>query len=138
MKMHPTVAGLLVIISIVVLSHASFSIEADKAGLHPKVVKLDSAGKDYLQVLGGPPESVTMKSGLVVLAPNKSVGKHSTKQHEELLVILEGQGEMIFKDGSTLQVKANHALYCPPETEHDVRNTGTHVLRYVYIVADAK
>jgi hypothetical protein len=37
------------------------------------------------------PESVTLKSGLEVLAPNKSVGKHNTGQHEELLVVLEGQ-----------------------------------------------
>jgi mannose-6-phosphate isomerase-like protein (cupin superfamily) len=101
----------------------------------PKVVELDSRGKDYLQVLGGPPESVTMRSGLVVLAPNKSVGKHSTGQYEELLVVLEGQGEMSFKDGSKLPVRANHALYCPPETEHNVTNTGRSVLRYVYIVA---
>jgi mannose-6-phosphate isomerase-like protein (cupin superfamily) len=104
----------------------------------PKVVELDSAGKDYLQVLAGPPESVTMKSGLVVLSPSKSVGKHSTGQHEELLVVLEGHGEMTFKDGSKLDVKANHALYCPPETEHNVTNTGRSVLRYVYVVASTK
>jgi mannose-6-phosphate isomerase-like protein (cupin superfamily) len=104
----------------------------------PKVVELDSRGKDYLQVLAGPPESVTMRSGLEVLAPNKSVGKHSTGQHEELLVVLEGQGEMSFKDGSKLDVKANHALYCPPETEHNVTNTGGSVLRYVYVVASTK
>jgi mannose-6-phosphate isomerase-like protein (cupin superfamily) len=104
----------------------------------PKVVELDSRGRDYLQVLAGPPESVTMKSGLEVLAPGKSVGKHSTGQHEELLVVLEGQGEMSFKDGSKLDVKANHAIYCPPETEHNVTNTGGSVLRYVYVVASAR
>jgi len=103
-----------------------------------KVVELDSRGKSYLQVLAGPPESVTMKSGLEVLAPSQSVGKHSTGQHEELLVVLEGQGEMSFKDGSKLEVKANHAIYCPPETEHNVTNTGRSVLRYVYVVASVK
>jgi mannose-6-phosphate isomerase-like protein (cupin superfamily) len=103
-----------------------------------KVVELDSGGKDHLQLLAGPPESVTMKSGLVVLAPNKSVGKHATGQHEELLVVLEGQGEMSFKDGSKLDVKANHILYCPPETEHNVTNTGRTVLRYVYVVTSTK
>lgn len=123
----------------VFLSCSIFLISAkSEERLRPKVVELDSGGKDYLQVLGGPPESVTMKSGLVVLAPNKSVGKHSTGQHEELLVVLEGQGEMSFKDGSRLDVKANHALYCPPETEHNVTNTGRNVLRYVYIVASTK
>ncbi len=79
-----------------------------------------------------------MRSGLVVLQSNQSVGKHSTGEHEELLVILEGKGEMIFKDGSTLPVEAQHALYCPPETEHNVRNTGAGILRYVYIVASTK
>ena len=103
-----------------------------------KVVELDTHGKDYLQVLAGPPESVTMKSGLEVLAPNQSVGKHSTGQHEELLVVLEGRGVMTFDDGSKLDVKANHALYCPPETEHNVTNTGSNVLRYVYVVASTK
>jgi quercetin dioxygenase-like cupin family protein len=105
---------------------------------HPKVVKLDSGGKDYLQVLGGPPESVTMKSGLVVLTPGKSVGKHTTGPNEELLVILEGKGEMTIGDGPKLPADAGHALYCPPETEHNVTNTGTSVLRYVYVVASTK
>jgi mannose-6-phosphate isomerase-like protein (cupin superfamily) len=107
-------------------------------GPRPKVINLDSGGKDYLQVLAGPPESVKMKSGLVVLPPNKSVGEHSTEQYEELLVVLEGQGEMRFKDGSKLDVRANHALYCPPETEHNVTNTGTTVLQYIYVVASTK
>ncbi|HYB59868.1 MAG TPA: cupin domain-containing protein [Methylomirabilota bacterium] len=107
-------------------------------GPRPKVIELDSGGKDYLQVLAGPPESVKMKSGLVMLPPNKSVGEHTTGQYEELLVVLEGQGEMSFKDGSKLDVRANHALYCPPETEHNVTNTGTTVLRYIYVVASTK
>jgi mannose-6-phosphate isomerase-like protein (cupin superfamily) len=79
-----------------------------------------------------------MKSGLVVLPPGKSVGKHSTEDNEELLIVFQGQGEMTFKDGSKLPVKANSALYCPPRTEHNVTNTGTGMLRYVYVVANAK
>ncbi|MFY9910457.1 MAG: hypothetical protein WCF22_14935 [Candidatus Sulfotelmatobacter sp.] len=71
----------------------------------PKVIPLTSSGKDITPVLTGPPETVTMKSGFVVLPPGKSVGKHSTEQNEELLVVFEGQGEMIFKDGSKLAVK---------------------------------
>jgi len=51
---------------------------------------------------------------------------------------LEGQGEMVFHDGSRLELKARTALYCPPETEHDVKNTGTSTLRYVYVVANAQ
>ncbi|HEY5177334.1 MAG TPA: cupin domain-containing protein [Terriglobales bacterium] len=112
--------------------------QSEQARPHPKVIKLDSLGKDYLSVLGGPPESVSMKSGLVVLAPKKSVGKHSTGQHEELVIILEGRGEMTFADGLRLAAEANRAIYCPPETEHNVTNTGKTVLRYVYVVATVK
>jgi quercetin dioxygenase-like cupin family protein len=104
----------------------------------PKVIPLGSSGKDVTPVLSGPPESVKMKSGLVVLAPGKSVGTHSTEQNEELLVVFEGQGVMTFKDGSKLQVKANSAVYCPPQTEHNVTNTGTDNLRYLYVVSNAR
>ncbi len=104
----------------------------------PKVIPLESSGRDITPVLTGPPESVKMKSGLVVLAPGKSVGKHSTERNEELLIVFEGQGEMTFKDGSSLPVKANTAVYCSPETEHNVTNTGAGVLRYVYVVSNAR
>ncbi len=105
---------------------------------HARVVKLASTGKHDTLLLGGPPESVTMKSGLVILQPGQKVGKHSTGSHEEMLVILEGTGAMMFQDGTRLEVDPEHILYCPPQTEHDVTNTGSGVLRYVYIVASAK
>lgn len=105
---------------------------------HAKVVKLESAGKHDTLLLSGPPETVTMRSGLVILEPGQTVGKHSTGTHEEILVILEGKGSMTFKDGAKLEVEAKEILYCPPDTEHDMMNTGTGVLRYVYIVANAK
>jgi mannose-6-phosphate isomerase-like protein (cupin superfamily) len=102
-----------------------------------KVVVLTRRSSGVSPLLSGPPETVTMKSGYVVLEPGRSVGRHSTEHHEEMLVVLEGQGEMIFQDGSKLQIRGGTALYCPPETEHDVVNTGTENLRYVFIVADA-
>lgn len=105
---------------------------------HAKVIPLQTNSNGIQQLLNGPPETVTMKSGFVTLEPGKSVGRHSTAQHEEMLVILAGHGEMVFGDGSKLAVAANQALYCPPETEHDVKNTGSDPLRYVYIVANAK
>ena len=141
MKVHASVAGLVIFGAIAffcVGSIPSFSAEPASGKPSAKVIELDTHGKDYLQLLGGPPESVTMQSGLVVLAPQHSVGKHSTHQREELLVVLEGKGEMIFKDKSFLPVEANHAVYCPPHTEHDVKNTCTSVLRYVYVVTDAR
>jgi len=105
---------------------------------HTKIVVLEDHKNGILPILTGPPETVTMKSGYVVLDPGKSVGQHSTEGHEEILIVLEGQGEMLFHDGSKLEVKANTALYCPPRTEHDVKNTGKGSLRYVYVVANAE
>jgi quercetin dioxygenase-like cupin family protein len=103
-----------------------------------KVVALDKSDSGVIPILTGPPETVTMKSGYVVLEPGQSVGKHSTEHHEEILIVLEGQGEMRFQDGSKLELKARTALYCPPETEHDVKSTGAAPLRYVYVVASAQ
>ena len=110
---------------------------ADTAASNSKLINLDGGGKDYVPVLAGPPESHGMQSGLVVLAPGRSVGEHTTGQHEELLIVLQGQGEMKFADGSKLKFRANQALYCPPATKHNVTNTGDSALRYVYVVAKA-
>lgn len=104
----------------------------------PKLIKLDPKGQDYLRVLAGPPETSTMRSGLVTLAPMKSVGKHSTEEFEELVIILDGQAEMKITGGGTLRLAKGFAAYCPPRTEHDVLNVGTDTLRYIYVVAEAK
>jgi len=108
--------------------------------LQPKAkkVELDISGTEYVRILGGPPESVTMRSGYVVLLPSQSVGKHSTDAFEEMVVVLEGEGEMLFGDGSVLRLKPHVVIYCPPDTEHDVRNTGERPLRYIYMVARAR
>lgn len=126
------------LVCLLLFSTLSYTAEQKAGAPKPKVIELASSGKDVTPVLAGPPESVKMRSGLVILAPGKSVGRHSTEQNEELLVVFEGQGEMSFKDGSKLPVKANTAVYCPPQTEHNVTNTGSENLRYVYIVSSAR
>jgi mannose-6-phosphate isomerase-like protein (cupin superfamily) len=126
------VAGFVVIVALC----SSVLLSQEKP--HAKVVKLEGAGKHDTVLLGGPPETVTIRSGLVILQPGQTVGKHSTDTREEMLVVLEGKGAMMFNGGSRLEVDPDHILYCPPQTEHDVTNTGSGVLRYVYIVASAK
>lgn len=107
------------------------------AGPAAKVVKLDAQGKGHLALLGGPPETATMRSGLVVLEPGKAVGKHSTGANEELLVVLEGTGEFRL-EAETLPLAGGTALYCPAGRSHDVVNTGNALLRYVYITASTR
>jgi quercetin dioxygenase-like cupin family protein len=103
----------------------------------PKMIQLDPKGQDYLRILAGPPETFTLRSGLVVLAPQKSVGKHNTGNYEELVIILDGQAEMQIIGGESMRLTKGFAAYCPPHTEHDVLNIGQDTLRYIYIVAEA-
>jgi quercetin dioxygenase-like cupin family protein len=100
-------------------------------------VVLDPEASEYVRVLGGPPTTVTMRSGYVVLAPGKSMDKHSTEGYEEAVVVLEGKGVMVATQGDSLSLVKWSVAYCPPQTEHSVTNTGTEPLRYVYVVASA-
>ena len=105
--------------------------------LVPLVININNSGPGYTRILGGPPKSVTMRSGKVELFPGEAVGEHSTKSNEELIIILEGQGNFVLNDGRLLEFKSGQVLYCPPETTHDVLNTGSTPLRYIYVVAKA-
>jgi mannose-6-phosphate isomerase-like protein (cupin superfamily) len=127
------------VLAFVLGSIVSVANAADPAAVPAvKSMRLDAGGKDYVPLLQGPPETVTMHSGLVVLAPGKSVGRHSTKGNEEIVVVLEGRGEMRFFTGrAAVPLEGGMAAYCPPQTEHDVFNAGDRTLRYVYVVADA-
>jgi quercetin dioxygenase-like cupin family protein len=123
---------------ILCLSSVSAGQQSAKKAPEPKLIVLDPNAKDYMRVLGGPPETITMHSGLVVLEPEKSVGTHNTKNYEEVLVVLEGAGKMVITGGPTLQLRAGTVAYCPPRTEHNVICEGPGRLRYVYIVANAE
>ncbi len=103
-----------------------------------KVVKADMQSQGYLRLLGGPPETVTLRSGAVTLEPGKTIGKHSTETYEEVVVVLEGEGALLLNEDKELPLQVGMIAYCPPNTEHDVKNTGSTMLRYIYVVAKAK
>ena len=104
----------------------------------PKVIQLSPLATEGVPVLSGPPETVTMRSGSIVLHGGKNVGRHSTGGNEEVLFVFSGSGEMRLSDGTILQLKPYLIAYCPPDTDHDVFNTGSEPLRYVYLVARAR
>ena len=101
----------------------------------PRVINVDQGEKAYCRILCGPPESVTMRSGKVVLQPGESVGKHSTKDFEEFIIILEGKGLFLLNEVRQLAFNADSVLYCPPNTQHNIKNTGSTPLCYIYVVA---
>jgi quercetin dioxygenase-like cupin family protein len=131
--MRPALLALSLLITL------SGALSAQDAGSSPvpRVVQLDAASREYTRVLGGPPETVTMRSGQVVLAPGAAVGEHSTEGYEEVVIVLAGSGEVRVAGGATLALAPGSVAYCPPQTTHDVVNNGTVPLRYLYVVARA-
>ena len=103
-------------------------------GLKPILVTL--AGKERFQrLLAGTPATAGMKSGCVSLQPGESVGEHKTESKEEAIIILEGTAAIYCEGAIVFTGKANDLVYMPPETNHDIQNTGQAVLKYVYVVA---
>jgi len=88
-------------------------------------------------LLTGSPQTAGMRSGFVRLKPGTSVGWHSTDTNEEQLVILRGRGEAQIAGKPARAFTAPAAVYIPPATRHNVLNTGTELLEYVYVVVPA-
>ena len=82
-------------------------------------------------------DAVGMRSGLVVLQPGEDCGWHSTENYEEMIICLAGAGEVATETGPRRPLAAWQYAYNPPCSRHDVFNTGTEVMRYVYVVAPA-
>lgn len=98
----------------------------------PKVIAHD------LRILRGPPDSITMRSGVVTIKPGQSVGLHTTASNEELIVVLQGAGTATIAGRDPFNFDTKSAVYIPPQTEHDIKNTGSTILKYIYVVAKAE
>jgi quercetin dioxygenase-like cupin family protein len=88
-------------------------------------------------LLKGAPQTSGMRGGSVKLKPGESVGWHSTGQNEEALVILKGKGSATIEGQPDVRLEEKMLAYIPPGTRHNVTNTGTDILEYVWIVAPA-
>jgi mannose-6-phosphate isomerase-like protein (cupin superfamily) len=102
----------------------------------PFVVDLNNKF-EFQRLLPGEPQTCGMKSGRVYLAPGESCGRHSTNDREELLVFLAGSGKAIIEGSEAFNVGVGKVAYIPPHTFHDIKNTSTEPLIYVYCVAPA-
>jgi quercetin dioxygenase-like cupin family protein len=91
-----------------------------------------------VSLLSGPPETLFLKSGYVKLSPGESIGLHSTNGGEEVILPVSGEGEVRYPGKDPLRVSPGSMIYNPPETVHDVINTGAGVLEYIYIVAKSQ
>ena len=130
--------GFVKLAGLIPLCCAAVAVQKSAAQPQAKVIKVDMQGNDYVRLLGGPPETCSMRSGAVALQPAQTIGKHSTQTNEEVIVVLEGEGALLLNDDRELPLEVGTVAYCPPDTQHDVKNTGATVLRYIYVVARAQ
>lgn len=73
-----------------------------------------------------------LKVGQVHLEPGEECGAHDTGEHEEIIIVLKGEGEFV-ADGS-FPIEKDYLIYVPPHTRHNLRATAC-ALDYIYIVA---
>jgi mannose-6-phosphate isomerase-like protein (cupin superfamily) len=102
----------------------------------PTTLSLDCATDDC-PLWKGMPQTAGLRSGFVRLKPGATVGWQTTGQNEETLVILHGKGEAQIEGATAAPVAEKMIDYIPPATRHNVKNTGTEPLEYVYVVAPA-
>ena len=102
--------------------------------LKPILVELTQAQR-FQRLLTGIPATAGMKSGHMTLKPGESVGEHKTEAKEEAIIILEGKAEVYCEGKILFTVQEHNLIYIPPETNHDIKNSGDKPLRYVYVLA---
>jgi len=103
----------------------------------PKIVKLKSGSK-YQRLFSRDSGTRGIKSGHVTLKEGEEIGEHSTNDLEEALVILKGKGLLLINSEEEFDFEDNSVLYIPPDTIHNVKNTGSGVLEYIFITSNAK
>jgi quercetin dioxygenase-like cupin family protein len=108
-----------------------------QASLPALVIDLPLSATEYFEILGRK-NAARMRSGLVTLKPGAEVGSHNTDDYEELIVVLEGAGEVETAGVGRRKLAHGQVAYNPPHTQHNVINTGKELLRYIYIVSKAE
>ena len=99
-----------------------------------KLIKLESKEK-YQRLISKELGRYGIKAGHIVLKPGGTIGEHSTDEKEEIIVVTKGKGEAIIGGESILDIDKNFVLYIPPDTYHDIKNTGSESLEYIFITS---
>ena len=97
-------------------------------------VKIDTS--QYQRLLGKG-ESVSMRSGRIILEKGESVGEHSTDNYEEFVIVLVGEGFAENHSGEKIPIREGQVIYIPPYSKHNIHNVNSKMLMYIYVVAKA-
>ncbi len=87
-------------------------------------------GVDYRHLV----ETKKLASSLVSIRPGQKVPKHVHHDEEQTYYVLRGHGE-IELGGEVSPLGPDTFVLIPLDTDHEVRNTGSEPLEYVYVVA---
>lgn len=89
----------------------------------------------FLRLLGDSKKVKGLRSGLVTLKPKEFIGEHKTENKEELIIILKGSAIVYFGKNKKFNASKNSCVFIPPETLHNLKNSGNRILQYVYVTA---
>lgn len=99
------------------------------------VIELNNKA-EFQRLLDGKPGTCGMRSGRVYLQPGESCGRHSTNDREEMLIFLSGKGlALIGEEEDSFEIGGGKVAYIPPQTIHNIKNTETEPLVYIYCVS---
>lgn len=101
-----------------------------------KIVKLKFDSR-YQRLFNKDSCTLGIRAGHVLLKAGDDIGSHTTGALEEILIILKGKGELSAGKDSRLKIEEGSVLYIPPDTEHNVKNTGKTLLEYVFVTSMA-
>ena len=90
----------------------------------------------FIRLLGDSSKIKGLRSGLVTLKPQESVGEHKTDKKEEVIVILKGSATIYYGKNKKIKAPRNTFAYIPPETPHNLENSGSKILQYLYVTAE--
>ena len=71
------------------------------------------------------------------LEPKGIFDWHDHAGVDEFLIVLEGEGEIRFKNGSVWGLSKDKLVYIPANTEHCIENTGSVTLSFYFVRLDA-
>jgi mannose-6-phosphate isomerase-like protein (cupin superfamily) len=104
----------------------------------PRIVSFNPDSNLYQSLFKGEKDHVVFYSGVVTLAPDSSAKLHNSEIYEEMIITLEGEGQLRVPKKGTFPVKFGKIAFVPPYTDHQMVNTGAKNLKYIYVATKAK
>jgi len=102
------------------------------------IVRELNDGPEYQRLMQAP-QTLGLKAGKVQLMAGDDCGIHSTGDREEILIFLQGRGLALIGENEekTFEIGEGKVLYIPPRTRHNIKNTCSSPLIYIFVVTPA-